>query len=265
MKPEEQIRAYLSANRTKFEFSTVDAAVAQVKLWVFYGMSPLSDDEIRKVVTKWASIWAIGMLSQPSPSAPPPPPPPAKSTPLSSSDLVDGVKKVIKTVNDGVTIGPKGNNLNIGVTGLTVNLNSGAASVGVSWTGKLKLQADSGPFHFEGTLSKDQWEMTLSFPQDTYIPNMSNLPKVFSEGENALRKMASAIGTFNNVNDISKVAALIKPHVDAASEALDAVSGIKNAKKGPSFGFKLGSPPAMPGQQGIPPGVQGSVVFTWVF
>jgi len=182
--------------------------------------------------------------------------------------MKDGIKKVLTTINDGVTIGPKGANFNIGVTGLTANLKKGsnAASVGVSWTGTLKLQAESGPFHFEGNLSNDKWELTLSFPQDTYLPNAVNLPKVFSEGENGVIKMLEATRSFNNLNDVNKVKALIKPHVDAVSDALDAVTGLAKAKKtGPSFGFKLGSPPAVPGQQGIPSGVQGTVVFTWVF
>ena len=31
-----------------------------------------------------------------------------------------------------------------------------------------------------------------------------------------------------------------------------------------SFGFKIGSPDALPGQEGMPCGVQGQVVFTYV-
>ena len=74
MKPEDQIIAYLSAYRSKFEHTTLDAAVGIVKLWVFYGMSPISDDEIRKIISRWASIWAIGMIISPSPGAPATPP-----------------------------------------------------------------------------------------------------------------------------------------------------------------------------------------------
>jgi hypothetical protein len=32
-----------------------------------------------------------------------------------------------------------------------------------------------------------------------------------------------------------------------------------------SFGFTVGSPDPLPGQQGIPPGVQGTIVFSYVF
>jgi hypothetical protein len=50
-------------------------------------------------------------------------------------------------------------------------------------------------------------------------------------------------------------------------EAVEAASGIAEANKkgGPSFGFKLGSPQPGPGEQGVPGGIEGSIVFTYVF
>jgi hypothetical protein len=67
MKPEDGITAYLFAHKASVEFSTIDLVVKDVKLGVFYGMSPISDDEIRKVVVQWATINAVGLLiRQPS-------------------------------------------------------------------------------------------------------------------------------------------------------------------------------------------------------
>ena len=152
---------------------------------------------------------------------------------------------------------------------MTANLKKGdsSASLGISWSGTLKAEAESGPFHFSGNLSKDKWEITLSLPQDTYIPDLSSLGKVFTEGEKAVGKMADATRSFSNISDAAKVGALIKPNVAAIQDAVDAVSGIADAPKkgGASFGFKLGSPDPGPGDQGIPRGVQGTVVFTYVF
>jgi hypothetical protein len=144
---------------------------------------------------------------------------------------------------------------------------TGTVGLGVSWTGTLKFNADSGPFHFEGTLAKDKWEMTLSIPRDTYIPDVSAAAQPFSKGLQAAGKIAEATRSLNNLNDVPKVAALIKPHVAAVEDAVEAVSGIAKAPKkgGMSFGFKIGSPDPLPGQQGIPGGAQGQVVFTWVF
>ena len=271
MKPEDQITTYLFAHQTGFQYGnyTVDSAIKDVKLFVFYNRSPISDDAIRQVVVQWATFNAPGLLLGPPPAGVPAPGTPGTPPTNSDSELIDAVKRAISTISNGVTVGRIGANVNLGVTGATANLKKGAnsASLGISWGGTLKLDAASGPFHFSGNLSKDKWEITLSFPQDTYIPNMSSLSNVFTEGEKAIWKMADATRSFTNISDVAKVGALIKPHVAAIGDAVDAVSGIANAprKGGASFGFKLGSPDPGPGEQGIPGGVQGLVVFTYVF
>jgi hypothetical protein len=269
VKPEDRITTYLFTNKSKLQFSTIDLVVKDIKLFLFYGMSPISDERIREVVVQWASIHAIGLLIGPPSAGQPGSPAPGSPPKNSDSEFIDAVKKAISVVTDGVTIGKKGANVNIGVTGLTANLkkagNSAALSLG--WTGTLKLDAKSGPMHFSGKLAKDKWEITLSFPQDTYIPDMSTLGKVFTEGEKALGKMAEATRSFDNITDVNKISALIKPNAAALQDAVDAASGIANAspKGGSSFGFRLSSPEPGPGEQGIPQGVQGSVVFTYVF
>jgi hypothetical protein len=59
------------------------------------------------------------LVRQPAGSAVPAPGSGAASS-NSSSEMVDAVKKAIKTINDGVTFGKKdGDNINIGVSGLT--------------------------------------------------------------------------------------------------------------------------------------------------
>jgi hypothetical protein len=271
MNPEDRIIAYLFGHKASLQHDiTIDGVVKQVKLSVFYGMSPLSDDAIRTVVARWAMVNAVGMLVDPSITGGAAPPAPGKpAPPPSDSDLINAVKKAISTVSNGVTIGRKGGNVNVGVTGLTANLKSGdsSASIGISWGGTLKLDAESGPLHFSGKLSSDKWEITLSFPQDTYVPNLSTVPKVFTEGERGIEKLADATRAFDNLNDVRNIGALIKPNVTAIQDAVEAASGIANVSKkgGPSFGFKIGSPNPGPGEQGIPAGVEGSVVFTWVF
>jgi len=268
--PKDRVIAYLNQRKSTIESSTVDQVVKDVKLSVFYGFNTMPDDEIRTIVVQWASFNAVGLLvRQPAGSALPAPGSGATSS-NSSSEMVDAVKKAIKTINDGVTFGKKdGDNINIGVSGLTANLKgtAGEAALNISWTGGLTVDANSGPFYFTGTLTKDKWEMVLSFPQDTYIPNLATLGKVFSEGEKAFGKMGEATRGFNNIQDVGKVGALVKPHVASLQEAVEAVSGIAKANKkgGASFGFKIGSPDPMPGQQGIPGGVQGQLVFTYTF
>ena len=89
--------------------------------------------------------------------------------------------------------------------------------------------------------------------------------KPFSETGDTFGTILAATKGFTEVGDISRVSALVKPHVDAIKDSVEALSGIAKANKGPSFGFKLSSPEAMPGLQGMPAGVQGMLVFTWVF
>lgn len=272
MKPEDRIIAYLFAHKNSFQLSTVDSVVKDVKLMVFYGMSPISDEAIRKVVVSWATINAIGLLVR-TPlvdvSGLPPATPQGDPPKNSDSALIDAAKKAVAAVGAGVTLGKQGANINIGVTGLTGNLKKGdnTATLGISWTGTLKLEAASGPFHFSGQLAADKWEIVLSFPQDTYIPDLSTLSTVFSEGVSAVGKIADATRGFNNLKDTSKIGALIKPHVAKVEDAVEAVSGIANADKkgGMSFGFKVGSPDPLPGQQGMPGGAQVSFVFTYLF
>jgi len=268
MNPKDRIIAYLNSQRSSIAMSTVDNVVSDVKFNVFFGMSPLSDQEIRTIVVQWATIFAVGLLLTPDLTAPgaTPAPKPAPS----NSDLVDALNKAINVPHDVPVIGTKdANNVSLGVSGLTANLksSSGKAQLGVSWTGALKLKAESGIFHFEGTVSDSSWKLQLSFPRDSYPPNMATLSQVFSKGLQAVGQIADATRSFNTLSDVSKVAGLIKPYVSSVEDAVDALQGIAETPRtgGISFGFKIGSPDPLPGQQGMPGGVVAEAVFTWVF
>ena len=255
MTPEERIKAYLDQNRSSLQNATdLNAVVSQVKLSVFFGLSTLSDDQIRKIVSYWAMFNAVGLLTK---------------IRITSSDFVDSVKRVISTAGAGVTLGKEGANLKLKVTGLTANLKTadGSASLGVSWAGSVKLEAVSGPFHFSGEIASDKWEIALTFPGEDSIPNLDTLPTVFKEGEGAVRNIARAAAGMKDLKQIRNIGAQVKPDIAKVQAAVDAVSGVASAPKkgGWSFGFKVGSPDPIPGGQRMPPGVQGSAVVTWVF
>ena len=268
MTPEDRIKLYLNQNRSKLQFATsLDAVVGQVKLFVFMGSIPPPDDQIRKIVSEWAMFNAIGILIRPSVTNPSPAGP--SDPPPSNSDLVDAVKKAITTIGAGVTIGKDGANINLKVTGATANLKLGDTelSVGSSWGGTVKMQVENGPFHFSGEIGSDKWELSLTFPSDDAVPNLSTLPTVFKEGENAARNVARAASTYKDGGDLRAISAQIKPDIAKLQTAVDAVSGIASAPKkgGWSFGFKVGSPDPMPGDKGMPKGVEGSFVIAWIF
>ncbi|GJD48639.1 hypothetical protein OPKNFCMD_1362 [Methylobacterium crusticola] len=266
---EARIQAYLNANKGSLRFATIDQIVEQVKLYVLGNRAVMSDADVRKAVARWAIFNPVWLLPEPPGGAPSTAPAPRPLGRDQASGLVDDVKKVVGRVADGVTLVQGSGSLNLKVTGATAKLQTaaGAAALTIGWTGTLGLKAESGPFHFSGELSKDKWELAVTFPDDDAVPNLSTLPKVFAEGEKAVRTIAAATATFSDISDAKRIGALVKPHVAALEEAVGAVSGIPTPQKksGKSFGFKLGSPDPLPGEQGVPRGVQGSLTFTYWF
>lgn len=267
MTPEERILNYLNAKRTAMQSRTLEQAVTYVKTDVFYGMPPIPADQIQQIIARWAITNAPGMLvtvaNVPAPGSAGASAPPV----VTNSDFIDAVKKAVKTVADGVKIGNDKNNVTILVTGPTVNLLDGAVTLESSWTGTLELGVNAGPMHFGGTLGTDQWQIQVSFPSDTPLPNAASLGKVFGEGEAAMRKLAKQSRNIKNLDDAKRITATLKPEIAAVQEAADALMSLaKNAnasKGGFEVGFKIGSPPPGPGQEGIPKGYEGSIVFTY--
>lgn len=273
MEWEAKILAYLDANKGSLRFATIDQIIDAVKLFVLGNRNLLADSDIRRIVARWAMFNPTWILPEPlgNPGTPPSGGGAAAKPldPARSSALVDDVKKLVSRVADGVTLSKGPGSLNIKVTGATAKLqgSAGSAALALSWGGTLGVKAESGPFHFSGELTRDTWEIALSFPDDDAVPNLADLPKVFSEGEKALRKIAAATATFSDVSDAKRIGALVKPHIQALEEAVSAVSNIPppEKKSGKSFGFKLGSPDPLPGEQGMPKGVQGTLTFTYWF
>ena len=140
MNPEARIKAYLDANKGSLRFATIDQIVQQIKLFVFYGASPISDDDVRKIVSRWAIFNPVWLLPEPPLDKPSVPSASGPTSPTPDSDFIDAVKKAITTVSNGVTVRKGAGSVNIGVSGLTANLKRGdsSASLGISggrWTG----------------------------------------------------------------------------------------------------------------------------------
>jgi hypothetical protein len=264
---EKKLRAYLDANRDRYRFFSIDFIVIEAKTLALGPGSPVSTEAVRRVVTQWSQ--SNNVLRLPGGPGGNPALPSKPMAPSRASELLDNVKRVVSRVAEGVTLTRGSGSLNIKVTGATAALTTAAGSAGltISWGGTLGLKAESGPFHFAGELSKDKWEIALTFPDDDAVPNLAELPRIFSEGEQAMRKVAVATAGFSNISDAAQVGARIKPHVAALEEAVSAASGIPlpDKKSGKSFGFKLGSPDPLLGEQGIPRGVQATLTFTYWF
>jgi len=85
--------------------------------------------------------------------------------------------------------------------------------------------------------------------------------------ERAVRNIAAATASFNDLNDAKKVGALIKPHIAAVEDTVKAASQIAEVDKkgGMSFRFQAEQSGPEPGEQSMPKDVQGTAVFTYWF
>ncbi len=251
-----RVQAYLYHNKKRLQVMNVDLIVWEVRMFVPEA-SRLLDSELRATVAVWRS------LNGPLYPLPIPAPPTA-----AESKLVEAVKKGVTTVIEGVDITHGAGKLNISVSGVTAELKKGDArlAAGVSWGGALGVEAEAGNFHLSGELSSERWELKLSYPEDTAIPDLSKLGKVFGEGEGAMRKIIGATSSFRDLNDASRIKDAIKPHLQPVKDAVEAVKGIAKAPaKGVSVGISVGSPDPWPGETGIPRGVQAQVTLTLRF
>jgi hypothetical protein len=248
------VQAYLAQNKQRLQVMGVDMIVWEVRTFVPKA-SALLDGELRATVAVWRSL--NGPL-YPLTISPPPT--------TGESKLIEAVKRGVTTVIEGVDVKHGAGKINISLSGLTAELRKGDArlAAGVSWGGTLGVEAEKGDFHLSGELSSDRWEIKLSYPEDTAIPDLSKLGKVFGEGEAAMRNIIGATSGFRGLNDISRIKDAVKPHIQPVKDAVEAVQGIAKAppKGGVSVGISLGSPDPLPGQTGIPPGVQGQVTLT---
>ena len=252
----QRIQSYLERNKLRLILMSTSFIVVEVRSLV-PGATLLREDDISSLVAVWMSF--NGPRVGPSPYAP--------ASPASSDGrMVEAVKNAVSTVIDGVDITRGAGKINISVSGLTAELKQGDRSlaIGTSWSGTLGLEATSGDFHLTGELSSDRWQIQLSYPGDTFIPNLSTLGKVFGEGEKAMRGIIGSTAGFRNLSDIPRITEAVKPHMQPVKDAVEAAKGIAKAqpKGGVSFGFSLGSPDPMPGQTGMPQGIQGQVTLT---
>ena len=249
-----RVQSYLHKHKSRLQHMTVDFIFSEVR-----NLGPDSKDLLDSELTATIAVWlSLNRAPYTLPVTP--------SPTLPDSKLIDAVKKGVTTVIDGVDIVRRDDgSLNVSIKGLTANLGKGT-SANVSWGGTLSVETRKGDFHLSGELSSQKWSVTLSWPQDTYVPDLSKLGKVFGEGETAMRNIVGATASFRGLQDAGRVKAAIAPHVDAVTEAVKAAEGVaKKPAKNVSFGLTIGSTAPMPGETGMPRGVQGGATLTLFF
>ncbi|HEX5716548.1 MAG TPA: hypothetical protein VF179_10340, partial [Thermoanaerobaculia bacterium] len=180
-------------------------------------------------------------LTPPPPAPPGPslfpiqpiPPAPASSSSLADSKLVKGLGKAFSVAFDGIGFDQSHGFAKVSVKGPTVGLRKGdfSASGRISFTGTYTVEAKYGDLHFSGSLSADRWEMSLSYPGDTPVPDMSTLGGVFNQGWGSLQAVAEEAATFEGPADVSRITDKAKPHVQPILDAVTAAGGIFEAQR----------------------------------
>jgi len=261
MDPKERARQdvieYLDRISPRLQLASVDTTMISVRTFVLSARSMLSDLELRFLIEDYYRSHGI-LIPATTPATPS----------LMDSRIVQAVTSAVATVIHGVDITRGDGNINIAVSGLTAELKRGDSSIsaGVSWGGTLSVQANRGNFYVSGELAQDHWEIKLSYPEETPVPNLSDLGDVFGEGEKAFRGIIRATQGISRVQDIPRATSTIGSYMKPLGDAVEAIQGIARApRSGVSFGFSIGSPDPLPGDSRMQGGIQGKAVLTWRF
>jgi len=226
------VRRWLGANTSRLRLATLGEIVVLARREVPQA-GRLADAEIQSLAREWAS--REGFTNPPGPVQPP-------ARPGPSPQIPDAVRRAFSIAVEGVDVAcfPNGR-VNIAVSGATAQL--GASTLSVGWGGSLGIELPAQGFHLSGKLSKDRWEVTLSIPGGSSMPDLSQLADVFQRAERAVRGIVAATAEFQNLDDVAAVQAAISPHIKPVKEAVDVLQAIAGAPQ-VSVGITAGGPVA---------------------
>jgi len=265
---EAPIRRWLDANKSSARTLSLNAIVRRIYHSVPEAAS-MSRGEVAAAVSSWAmrnDIILPPVSVIPDPADQIPPAPSARS--LADSEILSGLRDIFTAPVDGVKVERAHGFAKISVIGSTVGLRSrGLAAAGtVSWGGTMGIETSYRDFHFAGELSGDRWELSFSYPVETPAPDLSQLQKVFTEGESALCKIVRETASFHHLHDIPNISDAIHPYLQPVKEAVQAAQGIAGAQAGRvMFGVSASGPGPAPHPSITPPGFGVTATITIVF
>ena len=196
------------------------------------------------------------------------PPAPASSSSIGDSKLVKGLQSAFTVAVEGIGIDQSHGFAKVSVKGPTVGLRKGEFSAlgRVSFTGTYTIEAKYGDLHFSGSLAADRWEMSLSYPGETPVPDAAMLSEVFKKGEASFLAVAAEAASFQALEDVSKIAAKAKPHVQPVVDAVTAAGGLMDAqRKRVNVGISASGPGPSPVQGISPPASSVNLTLTYSF
>ena len=241
------VRSWLEQNTGRLRALTMPEIVLLVRQSVPEAQS-LAEVEIEMLVREWATHQHISIPAAASAAGRP-------RVSLSDSDTIANIRTAVQSgfhvATEGINIveGQNGR-VNVAVSGATVELRSAGEHSGeagqpgvsvsgtVGWNGSIGVATAAHGWNFTGTLTREHWELNLTFPGDSAVPDLGQLAHVFQQGEGAMRGIVSAV---NNAGDIHAAADAIRPQLGPVKEAVEAVSAIAEAQT-ISFGITASGP-----------------------
>jgi hypothetical protein len=225
------VRNWLAPNTPRLRLLTIDQLVSVVRRNVVEA-GRLSDIEVQEAVRQLAGEQQVVIPTLP-----------LQGTPTFASTLKvqipDAVKKAFSIAIDGIdVVKTDTGRVNISVKGATAQL--GRVKTTVSWGGSLGIDVPVSGFQLAGKLDKDHWEISLSSPGESSLPDLSKLAETFRKGEAAMRGILSATASLSDLNSVSEISAAITPHVSPAKDAVQALVDIAKSQPGVSYGVTIG-------------------------
>jgi hypothetical protein len=241
------VRSWLEQNASRLRALTVPEIILLVRQSVTEASS-LAEVETESLVSEWASQQNITLPTSSSASGRP-------RVSVSDSQTIANIRNAVQSAfhvaTDGINIvEAPGGRVNVAVSGATVELSSAGEHSGeqgqpgvsvsgtVGWNGSIGVATAAHGWHFTGALTRERWELNLTFPGDSAVPDLGQLSHVFEKGEGAMRGI---VGAVNNAGDIHAAEDAIRPQLAPVKEAVEAVSGIAEAQT-ISFGLSASGP-----------------------
>ena len=243
------VRQWIEQNTARLQGLTLAEIVLLVRHHVPEAAN-LAEAEIQSIAREWASHHHVSIPTASAGSARP-------TFSLADSQAVSNVRTAVqgafKLAVEGIDIveGQHGR-INVSVSGVTAELRQGGERAGeqgqsgavvsgvLNWGGSVGVATAWQGWHFSGTLSSERWSLNLSFPGDSAVPDLTQLTRVFQEGEKAMRGMAVSVA---NAGDIHAAQDAIRSQLPPVREAVEAVSSLAQAQR-LSLGISVSGPMA---------------------
>jgi hypothetical protein len=270
-KAQQAVRTWLDNSTQNLMLHAMVDLIRQVRVNV-PGASVLADGEIQIIIQQWAddngiTIPAISVFPGSGGAQPPANQP---TTSLADSDIVSSISKAFGKIPSELKVERSYGKAVINATGATIDLGSRDQRIGGSlkWNGEMGIKASSSGLSFEGSLTKDTWNLKASFTVGSAVPNLSDLATIFEKGLQGLNGGVDEISKgLAQSKDISAIKERVSPYWDEVDKAVKTASQIAKVKAGKvSVSVEAGAKgPSFGGGPQPPVGAEAKVMvtFTW--